>query len=230
MQQGPVGVACCLRCVCCALQRPQTEPHVGRKQQLESVSSTVLVKATPRPVCCSPRSSLVKLLTLLLTSHISNICAFVCLQFYSRSFHRIDQHPQASLHRAGRICSDMTSATMQLQQSRLLQPSRLQPLLIRVPSHIISSCRSPSRSASCQVLQSQQQGFNSSSRQAISLAKLDRKDSIVCQAAADAAGRMLVPCIICNCVLLLLPPAVTCNQLRSAATLSCCTRAHFSLS
>jgi hypothetical protein len=77
---------------------------------------------------------------------------------------------------------------LQHSSTRLLQSSRLQPVPLKTPLHLSSSCRSPTRP--CPVLQSQQHlvGSICSSRQALPAAKLISKGSVVCQAAADVAG------------------------------------------
>lgn len=71
-------------------------------------------------------------------------------------------------------------------------PCRLRSLSLQPPSHIGCSHRSSSRSTAVYLLQQQQvqpaAAGCSSSRQASSLARSDRRDSTVCQAAADAAG------------------------------------------
>jgi hypothetical protein len=85
--------------------------------------------------------------------------------------------------------SSTMAAGMQLHQSRLAQPSRTQSLSLKLPLHISYSCRSSTLSAASALLHSQQAFISSSSsRQAVRLPSLERKDRVVCQAAADAAG------------------------------------------
>jgi hypothetical protein len=78
-----------------------------------------------------------------------------------------------------------SSAQLQ-QQSRLLQPCRSQALSLRAPAQLSSSARSLNRQP-CQLLQCQQDRWQPS-RQPVSAPTASRKDNIICQAAADAAG------------------------------------------